>query len=680
MIDTYTDLDHYIYYTTVALLLAVFGLLIYNLVRAFRDKRMQGVNINQNKRLGLVLQTGLLRLWIYEPAQRHYYLLSDAGEYTDDYNPIEFSKFFNRDDFELLRSAVFDICDGKRTSSKVAMRSCADAEGECSHYEVNISVIDRDRTGRVSRVLGIQRDVTDDLRRKLKVNKLLMRYHTVFNSSLIDTIYYDKDGLMRDINDTACQAFRIDRQTALSSALRLQDNPLYNGIDLVHLSSSTRTTSIVDFDKLDDPRLKAMGLHGMLYYESIVNPIRNARGELEGVYMAGRNVTEMVESFYRQREGARRLRKATKRISDYIKNINYALSVSDVRLVNYYPDSYILDVSTDVMNPQMRLSQLRCIRLATPRFRRTVSSMLNRMDHRTRHNISELVETEIRDRQGRPIWLLFNIVPMLDAEGRVERYFGMFRNMTDLVETEQRLAVETKKAQETELLKQSFLTNMSYEIRTPLNTVVGFAELFEAEHDEADEPVFVEQIKKNSNDLLLLINDILFLSRLDANMIEYSRAYIDFSLIFESHCQMGWSSVGPRVKTIVENPYDHLVINIDQANLGFVIEKLCLNAARFTTEGTIRARYEYRHGELTISIEDTGRGMDEDMLAHVFERFARNSKEQLCGTGLDLPIVQTLMQQMGGSIEFQSEVGKGTTAWIVLPCEVQTIEKREISI
>jgi signal transduction histidine kinase len=248
--------------------------------------------------------------------------------------------------------------------------------------------------------------------------------------------------------------------------------------------------------------------------------------------------------------------------------------------------------------------------------------------------------------------------------------------MTDMVETERHLAIETKKAQETELLKQSFLTNMSYEIRTPLNTVVGFAELFEAEHDEADEAIFVEEIKRNSNLLLELVNDILFLSRLDANMLEYNKADIDFALIFDSHCQMGWSGVTPKVKTIIENPYEHLVVNIDFEHLGKVIEKLCANSVHFTSEGFIRAKYEYRHGELTISIEDTGGGIDPEGLAHAFDRFARDQQERMCGTGLNLPIVQSLVEQMGGSIELQSELNKGTTAWVTIPCEAKLIEKK----
>ena len=672
------DFDHLLVYLIAALLIAVFVLIFYNRIYVFREQEIDSLNKGQNARLRLVLQTGKLRLWTYLLSSRHYMRFSDTGEYVDEYNPVEFSQFFDRDDFEMLRRAIFDICEGKRSALTVMVRSNPAPGEEQRHYEMNVSVASRDAQGHITRLLGVQRDVTDTVRKEQEVNQLLMRYHTVFNSSLSDMMFYDKNGVLRDINDKACQSFHInDREKLLGGSYTLDINPFFNMLDFSRLERANMT-SIVDFEAFRDERyhLESFALQGKMYYESSINAIRNADGEVEGVYVSGRNVTEMVESFHHQQEGMLQLRRTTENIKNYVRSINYALQVSDVRMVSYYPHSYTLELSTNINQTQLRLSQLRCIRLASPRFRRNVSSALNRMDHLTTHPIEQTIETEIRDQQGRPVWLMFNMVPLFDKDGRVERYFGMCRNVTEMVETERRLAVETKKAQETELLKQSFLTNMSYEIRTPLNTVVGFAELFEAEHDPADEPIFVEEIKKNSGSLLQLINDILFLSRLDANMIEYKREDADFALLFEGYCQIGWSSAGPQVKTIVDNPYEHLVVSIDSDNLGKVVEKLCALAASFTREGTIRAKCEYWRGELMLNIEDTGTGIDPETVPKVFGRFVRNVNEELCGTGLDLPIVQSLVQQMGGNIELQSELGKGTTTWITIPCDAKVIEKK----
>ena len=645
---------------------------------AWRSRKQEEEKHRQNIRLSLVLRTGRLRVWVYLPATRRYFFMSEKGVDEREVNPVEFSLMYERKGFEELRKAVLDICDNKYESAVVNLQSCDSEDMAPHHYTVNITVGQRNKQGMVAQVIGILHDVTEEDERRQLSNRLFMRYRTVFNSAMNDMMFYDRNGVLKDINEKACQTFGIkDSSTVLNGSFLLENNPMFNGMPFDQMEN-TRTSTIVDFNNYQDEKYKVneFGLHGKMYYESTINPIRNANGELEGFYMAGRDITEMVVSFHHLQQSAKDLLKATNDIQEYINNINYALRVSDVHLVNYTPSKYTMEVSDSIIHTQMRLSQLRCIRLASPRYRRAVSSLLNRMDHLVAKPLELTIETEFRDKKGRTVWLMFNMVPLFDADGKVDRYFGMCRNMTDMVETEHRLAVETKKAQETELLKQSFLTNMSNEIRTPLSTVVNYAELFKQEHDVAEEPLFVEKIRESSNNLLKLINDVLLLSRLDANMIEYNKIDVDFALVFESHCQMGWSNVRPGVKVVVENPYDHLIVDIDLANLGSVIEKLCFEAANFTYEGTIRAKYEYRRGELTITVEDSGVGIDEKTLPHVFDRFVHNEKGEMCGTGLELPIIQSLVQQMGGTIEFQSQLGKGTTSWVTIPCEVKLMEKK----
>ena len=671
-------INHIVTGVMTVMLIAVAVMLYYNRLWAAREKEADAASKNQTNRLAIILQTGKLSLWTYKIDERCYYSISETGDYTKEYNPIDFAQFFDRDDFELMRKAIFDISDEKTESKTLRIKGAPNAEGGQNSYDVNISVVERDGKGHAKTLLGVQHDVTDTLKREQEVSQLLMRYHTVFNSALSDMIYYDKDGRLSDINDKACKSFSTDdKRGLLFSNLRIQDNPIvFDSIDLSR-PDDIRTTAILGVDKLEDQgyHLNSSDHKNKFYYESSINPVINAEGNLEGIYVSGRNVTEMVESFHRQQEGVNQLRIVHKNIQDYIQNINYALRVSDVRLVNYYPDTYTFEISSNVNQSQLCLSQVRCIRLASPQFRKNVSILLNRMDHRNTMLIEQAIQIDIHDRQGRPIWLLFNMVPVY-VNGQVERYFGMCRNITEMIETERRLAVETKKAQETEELKQAFLTNMSYEIRTPLNTVVGFAELFEAEHDPADEPVFVEQIKKNSNQLLNLVNDILFLSRLDANMIESLRSETDFALFFESCCQLGLSNAKPEVKTIIENDYEHLIVNIDLENVGKMIQRACALASTYTQKGTIRCKYEYWHNELIIVIEDTGVGIDTEKLPDIFNRFNHNSGSHKYGTGLDMPIIKALANMMGGDIEAQSEKGKGTTARITIPCEATLVEKK----
>ena len=636
-------------------------------------------NKKQKARLALIMKTSKLRLWFYDPTTRHCCYLSEAGDYEREYNPADFALFFHRDDLDRMRAMVFAICEGKMDTGKVKVRSRAEKESDCRHYEISFSVMSRGVDGLPTSLMAIQHDVTEEYRRQLKINQLLLRYHTIFNSSLLDMLYYDKNGVLTEINERACKSFNVkNREQVLDGSFLLKNNPFYSQIPLNEMTN-TLTGSIIDFREFNLPeyRLEEFGLKGKMYYESTINTIRNQQGELEGVYMSGRDISEMVNSYHRQQDSLKQLQRGTDSIRQYIANIDYALSVSGVQLVNYYPHSYTFELINREAKKKLRMSQLRCIRLATLRFRRTVNSALNRMDHLTKRGIMQAIEIEIRDKKGRQIWLLFNMVPMLNEKGEVERYFGTYRDITDMVATEQQLAVETKKAQETELLKQAFLTNMSYEIRTPLNNIIGYAGLFTSDHDEGDEPFFIDQIRNSTSELLLVVNDVLYISRLEANMEEYKKESVDFASAFEGYCRNGLSTIKPGVQPVIVQPYNRLVVDIDASHVSMVIQRLCTISCMVTDSGSITVSYEYHRGELIILFEDTGKGVPEEVAAHVLDQhFARREDGGLIGSGLDISIAQLLTKQMGGTIEIQSDYGKGTSVWVSIPCTASVIEKK----
>jgi signal transduction histidine kinase len=144
---------------------------------------------------------------------------------------------------------------------------------------------------------------------------------------------------------------------------------------------------------------------------------------------------------------------------------------------------------------------------------------------------------------------------------------------------------------------------------------------------------------------------------------------------------MGWSKMNPNVKQVVENPFSELIVNIDPQNLQNAIQKLCSYSCLTTKEGVVHARYEYRQGELMITIEDTSNGMDAKALANAFNRFENEEESEHVGTGLDLPTVKALIEQMNGSIELQSELGKGNSFFVSIPCEmISLVKKAEIQI
>ena len=681
-LDTLFDIHHILAYLVAALLITITVMLFYNRLFYYKEKDASNQANRLNTQLSMVLESNKTQTWTYDTHSELYTQLSADSTKENKFTSFDFSRFFDRDDFMELLKAIRSVQEGMSLSETVFVKSnmSKDKNERQRTYEMTVSILRRDKKGRPSILLGIQKDITENQEKMEKARQLMLRYQTVFNSSQVDMVYYDADGYLTEINDKACETFRIaDRETLLKRKVKITDIPAYQHLDL-HNLSHTMLSSTTDIDRVkrQDERVPEIKLDGKMVYEADVSVVRDEKGELQGYITAGRNITEMVESNRRQREASKLLDKTTKDIQTYINNINYSLKVSDVRLMNYYPTTHELEIYSDLNRVQYRLPQLRAITLIEDGDRLRARGFFRRMDRRRNETFTTTLRTIMHDDQGRHVYLSFHIMPVLDKDGQITHYFGMCRNETEMTYTERLLQEETAKAQETEQLKNSFLLNMSYELRTPLNAVVGFAELYNNEHSPEDEPIFAQEIKSNTNVLLALINDILFISRLDAHMIEFNWQVYDFATLFDGWCYMGWSTLPPGVKTVVENPYNRLEVNIDQQNLGMVIQRLCTHSAYGMQEGTglVRAKYEYRHGELMITIEDTGKGLSPEAQAKAFDRFARNEEGSQQGTGLDLPIVQELIEQMGGTLELQSEQGKGTAFYVGLPCELINFERK----
>jgi len=675
------DGGHLVAYLVAILIIASFVMLFFNRLSYYREQDVIKKAKRLNAQLAMVLEANQTQIWTYNVQDSLFKTMSMNDGRQMSYSPIDFAQLYDHDDFIEMRNRIKAVRDGEEYSDSIIVKSALskDASEPQRIYEVTISILYRDKHNHPTVILGTQQDITEDQKRSEKVKEMTLRYHTIFNSSLIDMIYYNADGTIADINDKACESFNFDdRESILNTKTNIADIPSMKDIDFNN-TEQLYSSSIINLSEIGKPTgiLANQPTEGNLYYEQDLTVFKDASGENSGIVIAGRNVTEMVNYHHQQVEASKLLEKTTKDIQQYIQNINYSMKVSNVLLVTYQPYTHELTISNDLEHTQHVMPQLRALPLVHRDDRRKALKLIRKMDNRQKVVLSDTFQTVMHDKEGHQIYLNFHLMPITDKDGVVTHYFGLCRDVTELIYTEQRLQEETNKALEEEKLKNTFLLNMSYELRTPLNAVVGFAELFNAEHDEEDEPVFAEEIKKNTNTLLSLINDILYISRLDAHMIEFNYQECDFALLFDGWCYMGWSNITPDVKVSVENPYNSLMVSIDQQNLCVVIQKTCFFSSLSTKEGTLRAKYEYRHGELMITIEDSGKGFDAEQLAKLFDRFSQEEeREDKQGTGLDLPIVKELIEQMNGSIEVQSEPGKGTLYLISIPCKMSLLDKK----
>lgn len=211
---------------------------------------------------------------------------------------------------------------------------------------------------------------------------------------------------------------------------------------------------------------------------------------------------------------------------------------------------------------------------------------------------------------------------------------------------------------------------MSHEIRTPLNAIVGFSTLLVSEQSDLrpeDIEEYAALIEKNGQLLMFLISDILDLSKIESNTMEFNVSVFSLNKMFADIARMQRLNVKPGVELIADLPAEDVSITADPVRLEQVVNNLINNAIKFTSRGSIRIGYR-RRGEKDVElfVEDTGKGMSEEVIAHVFERFYKGDSF-VQGTGLGLAICKTIVEHFGGEIRAESEAGEGARFEVCLP-------------
>ena len=248
-------------------------------------------------------------------------------------------------------------------------------------------------------------------------------------------------------------------------------------------------------------------------------------------------------------------------------------------------------------------------------------------------------------------------------------------DVTELEMMKRELLSSKEKAEMSDSLKSAFLANMSHEIRTPLNAIVGFSDLLSDTSGFTEEEIgqFIATINKNCGLLLALINDILDLSRIESGTMEFMFANHNLPLLLKTVHDSQQLNMPPRVELLLRMPdNEKKYLVTDNVRLQQVVNNLINNAAKFTTYGSITFGYEEDEDpEYTrIFVEDTGVGISEEGIRHIFERFYKVDNFTQ-GAGLGLSICQTIVERLRGTIFVTSEVGRGTRFTVRIPnfCE-----------
>lgn len=300
------------------------------------------------------------------------------------------------------------------------------------------------------------------------------------------------------------------------------------------------------------------------------------------------------------------------------------------------------------------------------------------------------LEYELKHKDGHFVFCYAIYSPFeYHTDGSVKSVIGSLIDISEIKRQEERV-------HQANLQKDRFLSNMSHEIRTPLNAVLGFSRLLRnPKYSDKQQKSFLDQIEQNSNQLLMLINDILDISKIESGNLSMTFDSCDFQ-----HCMEGLhDSYAQKIRDMGLNnrlavqlksplpPHQIRDFSTDILRMKQVLMNLMDNAIKFTENGKIEFGYELQDdNHVKIFVKDSGNGIPEEDLERIFERFAQSDQgknQAIKGTGLGLAISRGIVTQLGGQIWAETCEEGGSCFQIVMPLrstnEVNPVQKCDIS-
>jgi PAS domain S-box-containing protein len=278
---------------------------------------------------------------------------------------------------------------------------------------------------------------------------------------------------------------------------------------------------------------------------------------------------------------------------------------------------------------------------------------------------------------GEQIWESIHVSPIFDNKGNITHYISIRDDITEEKNMIEKLIIAKEKAEESDRLKTSFLANMSHEVRTPMNAIIGFAELIGFKDiTESDRLEYSQIIKQRSFELLAIIDDIIDVSRLETGKLKMIKAEVNIrELLVDIYntANTVWRESGKsrvNLELIDDEPEKAITIITDSGRLRQILTNLIDNAFKFTEEGVIRIGcMDNADGKMLFYVSDTGIGIPEDKQSVIFERFRQVEEDysrKKGGIGLGLSICRGLVDLLEGNIWVKSVPGKGSTFFFTI--------------
>ena len=511
--------------------------------------------------------------------------------------------------------------------------------------------------GRLRYLLCAMKDVTHDIEEEHKNQELWNMYRNLFETNIVGMSFYDKDGRLLDANEKMMEICNFgENAEELFRNSNLFDFPTVEGDFLLQTHETLHSCHHLHIPEFNLNK----------YLEMRIKPVLDSNDELVYYVITSRDVSEERTMYMEQLRHNAEISRVNQATLFYENQLHYLLEQSNMFIWYYDPQA---DRITYTRSPNER------------KYTETLDKLFAGVTDETRAEAlagvrecvakGEIYNTihhyQYTPLEQHPVWYAISGIPTYDAKGRLIEYFGISRNITDLMNAQEKLRIETARAEDSGRLKAAFLANMTHEIRTPLNSIVGFSDILQMVEAPEERMEFIRIIRNNCDMLLRLINDILEASSM-GQALAIEPSHIDFSQVFDDICQTLEQRVAEAgVPFIKDNPYPTFPAYLDKGRVQQVLTNFTTNAVKYTKTGHIKVGYREQDGGIYFYCEDTGAGIPKDKQAAVFERFVKLN-DFVQGTGLGLSICKSIAERCNGKIGVTSEgEGHGSTFWFWIP-------------
>ena len=508
-------------------------------------------------------------------------------------------------------------------------------------------------------------DKTEETLKEQEEQSLTDRYRLFFEQGIAGLAFYDKDGQLLYANEKMREILKFQSE----------DDPYYYNRTLYDLPTLRYVLDNRQAEELYFCTRSVIVERGVnCYTELRVHPIYDDSQQLVYITFSIRDITKERELYLQNKKNEIELRQANENIQQLETELRYLMDTCDMRFWRSSVKDRVFNIYKGMSMPATSISFDEFSQLFTKDRERIAKNFEDASSAYNKPGTYLHRMKPLFHKSDKLQWNIINSVPYFDENGQFLGNYGVFRNVTDLIEKQERLKEETERANKSGLKKSTFMANMTHEIRTPLNAIVGFSDVLPMLSTPEEKQDIIKVIMNNCDMLLRLVNDILAISSLNSGEIEIIPAKVDFAKEFDSTCiSLAQRVQNPNVAFVKDNPLDTFVTKLDYGRIQQVITNFVTNAVKYTQQGHIKVGYkpEERGGKhgLYLYCEDTGAGIPKEDQMKVFERFVKLN-DYIQGTGLGLSICKAIADNCHGEIGLFSEgKGHGSTFWLWIPCD-----------